>query len=73
MSTTEIKSKIAAAADQLDEARALQLLAFAQDLLKNTPSPHAAFLRHAGLIEPADLSLMQQAINADSKVDSHEW
>lgn len=73
MSVTEIKSKIAAAADQLDEARALQLLEFAQTLLTATPATHAAFLRHAGAIEPAELQLMQQAIAAGSKIDSHEW
>lgn len=72
MSVTEIKSKIAAAADQLDEARALLLLEFAQTLLITTPVPHAAFLRHAGAIEPAELRLMQQAIAADGKIDSHE-
>jgi hypothetical protein len=73
MSVTEIKSKIAAAAEQLDEAQALRLLDFAQALLTAAPSPHAAFLRHAGAIDAADLQLMRQSIDADSKVDSHEW
>ena len=73
MSVTEIKSKIAAAAEQLDEAQALQLLAFAKTLVTVAASPHAAFLRHAGAIDPADLQLMQHAIDTDSKIDSHEW
>ncbi|RZK15940.1 MAG: hypothetical protein EOO56_21685 [Hymenobacter sp.] len=73
MSVTEIKSKIAAAAEQLDEAQALQLLQFAQILATVASSPHAAFLRHAGAIVPADLQLMKHAIEADSKIDSHEW
>jgi hypothetical protein len=73
MSVTEIKSKIAAAAEQLDETQALKLLEFAQALLTVMPSPHAAFLRHAGAIDAADLQLMQQSIDADSKIDNHEW
>lgn len=45
MSVAEIKSKIAAATEQLDEARALQLLAFAQTLLVPEGTPGHVLLK----------------------------
>ena len=73
MSVAEIKSKIAAATDQLDEAQALQLLAFAQTLLVPQGTPGLALLKYAGTISEETAQAMLATLEEGRQVDSNEW
>lgn len=73
MSVTEIKSKIAAAADQLDEARALQLLEFAQTLLQPQGTAGRELLKHAGSISEETAQQMLETLAESRQIDTHAW
>lgn len=73
MSVAEIKSKIAAATEQLDEARALQLLAFAQTLLVPEGTPGHALLPYVGTISEAAAQHMLDTLEEGRQIDASEW
>ncbi len=73
MSVAEIKSKIAAATEQLDEARALQLLAFAQTLLVPEGTPGHVLLKYAGTISEETAQIMLATLEESRQVDTNEW
>ena len=71
MSVTEIKLKIAAAADQLDEARALQLLEFAQKLLHLKVTSGRDLLKHAGSIDEESARQMLEVVCESRQIHAY--
>lgn len=73
MSVTEIKLKIAAAAEQLDEAQALQLLQFVQALLQPQGTPGRDLLPFVGSVSAETADQMLDALQESRQIDSHAW
>ena len=73
MSAAEIKSKIAAAAEQLDEARALQLLTYAHTLLQPQGTPGRDLLKYLGSIDSTTAQQMLETLRENRQVDDHAW